>query len=209
MIPNTKEAEDTLALINSHIGGFLWNVLKKAKAEDAFVTRLLKKTLDLKVALEAPQCTIDWSAMTMRTPGTNRKKQARSHMADQSFFKDLVGEILAVEKAATKKGKNRDYVDPAMRFDLDGAKSVQTATKGHEGYTKTKQGKVIDFSEPSASAADDDNKSKASTPTTTEDLQDESSFSYYSSDDSSISSSSGGSTSSDDDAGSGAVGGSG
>ena len=59
VIPNTKEAEDLLKVINSHIGRYLWNVLKKLKANTSFISSLLLKSIDTQLAHEASRCTME------------------------------------------------------------------------------------------------------------------------------------------------------
>ena len=67
-------------MINKHVAGYLWNVLKEAGVSKDFIRQLLINTINMILVHEAPKCEYDFETGILTTPDEAEEKKVSKSM---------------------------------------------------------------------------------------------------------------------------------
>jgi hypothetical protein len=135
----------------------LYHILLTFGALLTFIQEILRRSMDLAVVMEAPQCTWDNETGILTTPQDNQVEGILSDVCSLPFFQDILAVTRVVE--VSKSGRKKEHTAPEMCFRLGGYYSVETIHGANDGkYTKT--------TEPGTEPGFDGTKASAAAPAT-------------------------------------------
>jgi hypothetical protein len=89
VIPNTSEAESRFEMLNKQPAGYLYHVLPLFGATENFEKTILRRLMDVGLAMEAPQCAYDADKQVLTTPRDAQQESILSDVRSLPFFQDI------------------------------------------------------------------------------------------------------------------------
>ncbi len=153
VIPNTADAEASFEMFNKQPAGYLYHVLPTFGALLTFIQEILRRSMDLVVAMEAPLCIWDNETGILTTPKDNQIDGISSDVHSLPFFQDVLAATRTAE--GRKSGRKNKHTAPDMCFRLGGNCSIQTIHGANDGKytTTTKPGAVPGIGTQASAAA--------------------------------------------------------
>ena len=144
--PNTEQVEQRLGLMNKYITGFLYHYLVDRGIPIHFIIKLVEKSVEPELAMEAPDCVWDKKQGKLTTPNDSAENGIVEALEFQSFYKAVTGEMLAAEPPR-KLGAKTGYANTNLICDLDGSQSPKTVHQQNDGkYSKGETPETLDLS---------------------------------------------------------------
>jgi hypothetical protein len=135
VIPNIKEAEETLLMMKKNVVAYLQNYLVDGGMDEGFVKTLLTESCDPSLFHTARHCKWDKDKKILTTPEDEEEAKTKA-LEEAAWYNDAFGDFM--DKTSKKKGQPK-YTDPENIYDLDGVHSVKTinqkpgSVKGYGG----------------------------------------------------------------------------
>ncbi len=124
VIPNTSKAEARSEMFNKQPAGYLYHVLPLFGAAELFTETILRQSMDVGLATEAPRCKYNKDTQILTTPCDAQQESILSDVRSLPFFQDI--DAIKQAAGANKKGKKKEHTAPEMCFQIGSTRSVQT-----------------------------------------------------------------------------------
>jgi hypothetical protein len=89
VIPNPGEAEAHFEMFNKQPAGYLYHVLPTFGATETFTKSLLRQSMDVGLATEAPKCEYDAATQILTIPRDKQQESVLSNVRSLPFFQNI------------------------------------------------------------------------------------------------------------------------
>jgi hypothetical protein len=128
VIPNTKEAEDMLVMMNKHFACYFVNYLKDLKVDEDFIQTIAGRGLELTLLHEVNDCKWDSEKKELLTPEDIAGGE-EDELEEETWYVDHVAKFMENNKQANKK---KQYAAPEALFNLDDEHSCKTINQKND-----------------------------------------------------------------------------